>query len=433
MRFEAAFRSFAESIGVAVVVADVDGRVLTANDAAHELFDGVLGTHGVLLGSRAGDHPWTLLHEDGREMTLDEEPAQHARRSGEPVRDAVVGFVVRDGSPCWLLQSAVPLQPDDDPTNDLIISTFVDITARRELEARLEQQASADPLTGLANRLRYEEGLRESAERADLSELPVALMHLDVDDFKGINDLHGHAAGDGVLVAIADRIGSLVRATDTVARLGGDELAVVLAGADEERARALAEEILTAVAAPIRPARTLRGTELEVTVSIGLAVRESRGALDTLELAADEALLAAKHAGKGRYVVHDGATVAPGGVEVVVDGADAHAWAEYIDRLRHAIARSKEEGRLPSSSGAPDSIHRVLQAMLVRIRRVAPIGEVALELPRERDLGPFVFHQTNVDSWVARLRRDGIIDVEMSPEAERFWAAVRGRVDVVGL
>ncbi len=367
MRFETAFRSFAESIGVAVVVADADGRVLTANEAAHRLFDGVLGSNGALLGSRAADHPWKLLHEDGRDMALEEEPAQLARRSGQALHDQVVGFVVDGGSPRWLLQSAVPLRQDDDHRNDLMVSTFVDITARRELEARLEQRASNDPLTGLANRLRYEEGLREAALRADRAEVPVTLMHLDIDDFKGINDLHGHAAGDGVLVAIADRIGRLVRASDLVARLGGDELAVVLEGADDERARALADEILAAIAEPIRPARTLRGTEVEVTVSIGIAVREAAGDLGTLELAADEALLAAKHAGKGRYVVHDGATVRPGGVEVTVDGADAHAWAVYMDRLRSAIARSKEEGRLPSSSGAPDSVHRVLQAMLVRI------------------------------------------------------------------
>ncbi len=61
-----------------------------------------------------------------------------------------------------------------------------------------------------------------------------------------------------------------------------------------------------------------------------------------------------------------------------------------------------------------------------------PVGEVTLELPRERDLGPFVFHQTNVDTWVAQLRRDGIVDVEMSPAAERFWNAVRRSVEVVG-
>ncbi|MEX1177095.1 MAG: GGDEF domain-containing protein [Nitriliruptor sp.] len=439
MRFETAFRSFAESIGVAVVVADGDGVVLTANQAAIELFDDVLGGDpGALLGTRAADHPWKLLHEDGREMPLDQEPAQQARCTGRPVRDQVVGFVLDGGAPRWLLQSAVPYEREPDPAagepgGRLMVSTFFDITARRELEARLEQRASSDPLTGLSNRLRYEERLAEAAQRADRAGLPVTLMHIDVDDFKGVNDLHGHGAGDGVLVALAERISALVRATDTVARLGGDEFAVVVEGADVDRARTLAEEIIAAFEAPIRPARAHRGTELDISVSIGAAIRAPGEGLEVVELAADEALLAAKHAGKGGYILHDATTGRLRGTELTVAADEAHAWASYIETLRRGIARSKDEGKLPSSSGAPDSVHRVLQALLTRIERLPPTGQVALELPRERDLGPFIFHQTNVDHWVERLRCDGILDVHMPPAAARFWATLRARIEVVGL
>src|SRR5690606_33062658 len=128
--------AFAESIGVAVVVSDADGVAIEANTVARELFAGVLRSSvGSFLESRITDHPWRLLREDGGELAPEDSPAAYARATGEPVRDRVVGFVIGHEAPRWLMQSAVPFERDDEPGRYDVVSTYVDITARRELEA----------------------------------------------------------------------------------------------------------------------------------------------------------------------------------------------------------------------------------------------------------------------------------------------------------
>jgi diguanylate cyclase (GGDEF)-like protein len=430
VRFDAAYREFAETIGVPVVVSDDDGTVVIANAAAVALFSGLLGDPDLdLQASQTRDHPWRLLHEDGRDLRPDEIPGDLARRTGQPVRDRVVGMVVGAASPRWVMQSAVPVERDDRPGRHHVVSTFVDITARRELEARLEQRASHDALTGLSNRLRFEERLRESAARADRAAEPLALLLIDVDDFKGCNDLFGHAAGDAVLVALADRTRERVRSTDTVARIGGDEFAVVLDGADQERAAALAADLVDALARPVGQLRALRGRELATSVSIGIAVRAPGAPLAELSSAADEALFAAKHAGKGTFVVHDPLAVRPT-LAITVRAEDAAAWAGWTRSLRTEIEVRKSEGRLPDTAGAPDSVHRTLQELLRRIDRLPPTGTCDLPLPRERDLAPFVFHHTSAMLWVDQLRRRGVIEAAPGAAAERFWTEVCGALAV---
>jgi diguanylate cyclase (GGDEF)-like protein len=431
---DAAYRRFADSLGVAVVVSDADGVVALCNGVAEELFAGLLeDSTAAFVGSRVTDHDWRLLREDGREVPLAAAPGGRARSTGVAIRDEVIGLVVGRGAPQWLLQSAVPLERDERSGCWSIVSTFVDITARRELEAQLAQRAAHDSLTGLANRSRFEERLDEAAQRAARAGRTVALLAVDLDDFKGCNDLYGHAAGDGALVAVADRLRALVRPTDTVARLGGDEFALVVEGADEDRARALAEAVATSLARPIDVVHAPRGAEVSVGGSVGVALLPPGGDVAGLRRAADEALFAAKHAGKGTAVVYDASVPRPAAPTVRVAAADAHAWADYIERLRTDIARSKDEGTLPDSAGAPDPVYRVLRDVLGRIARLPEDGEVTLELPRERDLAPFVFHQTHVDRWVEELRADGVLTVRPPEAAVRFWSTLQGDVNTLAV
>lgn len=427
MRFDDTYRAFAESIAVPVVVTDPDGVVIVANAGAGALFGGLLGDAGIgFLGTRVSDHPWRAIGEDGLPLAPQDTPGARARLGGQPVADQVVGYVVDGRPPRWLLTSSHPFPREDDPGRADVVSTFVDITARRELEVRLEQRAAHDPLTGLANRERYEERLAAAAERAAGGGEPVALLVLDVDDFKLCNDLHGHAVGDAVLVEVADRIRGLVRASDTVARLGGDEFAVVLEGVSAARAGELARTVLAQVGRPVHAAR---GVELEVSVSIGVAVwPDGDGDVAALQLAADDAVYAAKHAGKGTVAFHDPAAVRPVGPVVAVRAEDAHAWAAFLRSLRAEIGVRKTEGALPAASAAPESVHRVLQDLLHRVDLLPPSGEVVVELPHERDLGPFVFHHASVLLWVAQLRRRGILTVRSDASTDRFWTAVTGAV-----
>ena len=164
----------------------------------------------------------------------------------------------------------------------------------------LEFQATYDDLTGV---LKREAALRrlselDGGERAGDS--AVALLFIDLDEFKVVNDTWGHVAGDALLRAVAQRIESVVRANDVVARLGGDEFLVVLDGIDgEAAAAAIANKIRTACNQPVA---TLTGT-VATTLSVGVVLREAGEISDALIARADRAMYAAKRAGRDQTVV----------------------------------------------------------------------------------------------------------------------------------
>ncbi|HEY7702486.1 MAG TPA: GGDEF domain-containing protein [Candidatus Limnocylindrales bacterium] len=173
-----------------------------------------------------------------------------------------------------------------------------DVAARRVLEARLTYQAYHDPLTELANRRRFVEATTTAlASRKAPGSL--AVLFLDVDDFKTVNDGLGHAAGDELLAAVADRIRTGIRPTDVAARLGGDEFGVLLTGiADRDHAVATASRLLDALQKPI----DIAGEPVVAGASIGIALDTPQtSAVDDLLGQADIAMYRAKAQGKGRY------------------------------------------------------------------------------------------------------------------------------------
>lgn len=183
-------------------------------------------------------------------------------------------------------------------------SLTTDITALKHAERELARLAREDPLTGLANRRQFDERLEQAVVRARRLELPIALMLLDVDYFKQVNDQHGHPAGDAVLKAVAERIRATTYDVDLVARLGGDEFAVLFeyAGGMQEVAT-VARKILEAMRAPVA---LDDATPLQVGTSIGIGFqREASYGLSLMALA-DKALYAAKQAGRNTYrQLHD--------------------------------------------------------------------------------------------------------------------------------
>lgn len=159
----------------------------------------------------------------------------------------------------------------------------------------LSRLALRDSLTGLANRRLFRDRLDHALARSRRGGLPVAVALCDLDDFKGINDTLGHAAGDQVLANLADRLRGAVRQSDTVARLGGDEFAVILDPADAAAAERFAERFRSAMALPMR----IEGRELAVGVSLGMSVSARGETAEALERDADIALYHAKDRGKG--------------------------------------------------------------------------------------------------------------------------------------
>lgn len=182
---------------------------------------------------------------------------------------------------------------------------------RRAVE-RLSQLALHDPLTGLPNRALLLDRARAALARMARSGLTVAIMMMDIDHFKDVNDRFGHLAGDEALAEVARRLSGCLRSADTVARFGGDELVVLCEGlAGEADALALAARLEAALAHPL----ALRAGEVVLSASIGIALAAPAcgdGCLDDLLEAADSAMYQAKDAGRARHVLYDpGASVRP--------------------------------------------------------------------------------------------------------------------------
>ncbi len=165
--------------------------------------------------------------------------------------------------------------------------------------ADLALASRRDPLTGLPNRRAFEEDLAREAARAGRTAAPLAVVVLDVDRFKGVNDVHGHAAGDAVLRAVALRVASAIRAGDVLARIGGEEFGTLLPGADLTRAAEAAERMRATLAGtPVEAA----GHVLAVTASFGCAALAAGEAPDALVARADARLYEAKRAGRDRVM-----------------------------------------------------------------------------------------------------------------------------------
>jgi len=202
-----------------------------------------------------------------------------------------------DGSSIWVLLNVVKRS---DPSGHTVLEGgLVDITLRKEAEAQIEYQAYHDALTGLPNRNLLRDRLQIALAAARRNNLRVALMFLDLDEFKLVNDTLGHTIGDQLLQRIAKRIEHAIREGDTVARMGGDEFTVLLAGIESDKAAVLvAEKLIEEVAEPLE----LEGHLLFPTVSIGIALYPGDGRDgESLLRQADIAMYRAKEAGRNNY------------------------------------------------------------------------------------------------------------------------------------
>ncbi|HXF51408.1 MAG TPA: EAL domain-containing protein [Dehalococcoidia bacterium] len=193
----------------------------------------------------------------------------------------------------------------ENPAIDGIVLNGRDVTERKLLELQLQHQALHDPLTRLANRRRFIDRLEHALLRLERAGGALALLFMDLDDFKRVNDSLGHSAGDRLLTDVAERVQGCLRSVDTVARLGGDEFAVLLEDLhDLDEAAVVADRILQALRAPF----TLADNEVLVRASIGIAYTEAgkrRADAETLMQEADTAMYAAKAHGKGRFQVFE--------------------------------------------------------------------------------------------------------------------------------
>ena len=293
-------RSFEDSAtGMALVeVRSVDregGRLLQTNQALVEL-------SGYSEAELSGLRIWDLIHhEDLPRVGKDVEDllARHGATYQTEVR-----FVGADGRERWASASvSIVRDHHGEPLHAVV--QVQDATERKRHEGQLRYLADHDPLTGLANRRRFETELRRELAAAHRYGSGGAVILLDLDNFKALNDSHGHAAGDELLRAVAQAIRGRMRASDTLARLGGDEFAVVIPRASAEEARHAAEGIRRVIS-EVR----LDGAASahQVTVSTGIAMFHDgpEAALDAdLIVEADMAMYEAKKSGRDRIAMYD--------------------------------------------------------------------------------------------------------------------------------
>lgn len=241
----------------------------------------------------------STMHPGDLESVMSE--GERATRTGEP-HSVEYRTICRDGHEVWVRDEAV-LVRDARGRPKFWQGVMLDITAQKDLESRLAHQAFHDELTGLPNRALFMDRLKQALARTERRESSLAILFVDVDNFKFVNDSFGHEAGDTLLIEIARRVEKCIRPEDTAARLGGDEFTVLLEDlGDRVDATQVARRILEELQIPFY----LEGTRVNSTGSIGIALGGPghRWPSDLLR-AADTALYRAKARGKNGYAISD--------------------------------------------------------------------------------------------------------------------------------
>jgi diguanylate cyclase (GGDEF)-like protein/PAS domain S-box-containing protein len=288
---EARFRSLVQHSSDVIIVTRANGTMRFVSPSASRVF-------GYDPSEMVGRPLVTLLHPDDRDRaaTLFEHTACTPGVTG-PVEWR---FRQPDGS--WLHAEILATNLTGDPSVKGIVLNTRDVSERKRLEEQLTHQAFHDPLTGLANRALFRDRVSHALALAQRQTHPITVLFLDLDDFKKVNDSLGHAEGDRLLIAAAERFLSCARAADTVARLGGDEFAILIERATEPDVRSeLLDRLATAMGHPF----TLSGNQVQVTASIGVATATPGDTADDLLRNADVAMYAAKRRGKGRSETYE--------------------------------------------------------------------------------------------------------------------------------
>ncbi len=216
-----------------------------------------------------------------------------------PTLMAEMRMLCKDGSWKWILTRGMVVSRDAAGKPQRVIGTHADISAHKVAEATILHQANFDPLTELPNRRLLRDRLEQKIKIANRSGLPLALMCIDLDNFKDVNDTLGHDVGDILLKDAAQRLSSCVRGVDTVARMGGDEFTVILGDLDDpDSIKRVAQDILHKLALPFH----LGDEVVYVSGSIGITLypEDARG-IDELLKNADQAMYAAKHQGRNCF------------------------------------------------------------------------------------------------------------------------------------
>ena len=284
--FRAAIEGSMDAVAILSAHRDRDGRIvdLTITDINTRAAEMLGEVRTGLVGRRVSSAMPALIDEGVLGAV------GKAMRDGRPISGEIASTDPRLRGR-WMHHQVVPLE-------DGAALIIRDVTAAKDQSRQLDALARFDSLTGLPNRRHFEESLAQARARALRGGLPLALLYIDLDGFKAVNDTLGHEGGDMLLQGVSLRLLESVRATDLVARLGGDEFTVLLEAAGSlEQIREICERVLETLSLEHR----IDGHPAVVTASIGAVVLTGDESEEGLRRRADQAMYEAKRAGKGRY------------------------------------------------------------------------------------------------------------------------------------
>jgi diguanylate cyclase (GGDEF)-like protein/PAS domain S-box-containing protein len=293
-RFHAAFTHASIGISISDLRHGREGRFIEVNPALARML-------GYTTDELVGAMVITVTHQENRDA-----PTHLLQQLLEGNSVSVeMELIHRDGHEVWALVSSTPLPEPPGQAPRAAISQILDISERKRFESQLRHLADHDALTGLFNRHRFESELDAAIAGTDRSGHDAALLIMDLDGFKDVNDHFGHPVGDELVTRIAGLLRDVVRTTDVIARLGGDEFAVILPGVTPQGAELVATRILEATRERGRVSAAER--HRHVTASIGVTNFDATTGLTGPELVveADIAMYDAKSLGRDRYVVYN--------------------------------------------------------------------------------------------------------------------------------
>jgi diguanylate cyclase (GGDEF)-like protein/PAS domain S-box-containing protein len=358
-----------------ILVTDAGGHILAVNQAFVAVtgysVDEAMGHKPNLLSSGRHDKAfyaemWQALTEQGQWRG----EIWNRRKNG-------------DIYPEWINISAIH---DDAGAVSHYVAIFSDITKVKENEERLRHLAHFDALTGLPNRFLFQDHVELALAQAARTGKQVAVMFLDLDRFKLINDTLGHRAGDTLLTEVGQRLANCLRAGDTLSRFGGDEFTVVLPDLESGGAAAtVADKFIEALSLPFH----IAGKEFHITTSIGIAIYPQDGEhLDTLSRAADGAMFEAKEQGRNAYRFH------------AADGRDAATTRRF--HLENQLRRALERGEMAVVYQPEVDVESgLITGMEALLRWVSPeFGEISPNefIPLAEDIGVI----STLGHWILR-------------------------------
>ncbi|HSD95732.1 MAG TPA: EAL domain-containing protein [Sulfuricaulis sp.] len=309
-----------ESIGDGVITTDAEGRIVYMNPVAEQFTE----WKGDAARGKPLSEVFKIFDEDSKR--LEEYPIHYCLQEGRVIRhDSHHLLMSHEGGKIEVQDSAAPIR-DRDGTILGAVVVFHDVTEIQSMARRMAFLASHDPLTGLLNRREFETRLSQVLESAQAGQREHALLYLDLDQFKIVNDTCGHIAGDELLKQLANHMQKEIRSSDVLARLGGDEFGVVLEDCSVDKAKQIAELLRQSV----KDFRFLwESRTFEIGVSIGLVpISRDSGGITEVMSAADSACYVAKDHGRNRIHIYQ-----PGDRAM----AQRRGEMQWVHRLRQGL------------------------------------------------------------------------------------------------